>query len=83
MNYWKVSTLVLAGSLAFVAFNSVESAQAEPQPCMKAALSHLKMAKNQLQRASHDKGGHRVKALAATNRAIVEVKKGIAFDNAK
>lgn len=80
MNYWKLSTLVLAGALAFVTFNSIEPAQADAQPRMQ-ALAQLKVAKHQLERATPDKGGHRVKALAATNVAIAEVEKGIAYDN--
>ncbi|MFT5432997.1 MAG: hypothetical protein ACI9OJ_003702 [Myxococcota bacterium] len=53
----------------------------EKQPRMKAALASLIVAKNQLKKSSHDKGGHRVKALAATNIAIAQVQKGIGFDN--
>ena len=81
MNYWKISTLALAGALTFVTFNSIETAQAEPQPHMRAALGMLKQARTQLQRGSHDKGGHRVKALVLTNEAIEQVEKGIAYDN--
>jgi hypothetical protein len=39
-------------------------AAAEKQPHMRAALAALVTARNQLDKASHDKGGHRVKALA-------------------
>jgi hypothetical protein len=48
---------------------------------MVAALATLKAAKNQLENAQHDKGGHRVKALAATEQAIAETKAGIEYDN--
>lgn len=47
------------------------------QPHMQRALDHLREAKDDLQAASNDKGGHRVKALAYVNDAIDEVKKGI------
>ena len=81
LTFWKSSTLVLAGALAFTAGNSVYEAQAEPQPHMRAALAGLETAQAQLEKATHDKGGHRVAALKATKEAIEQVKKGIAADN--
>jgi hypothetical protein len=44
---------------------------------MENALSALNNAKDNLNRATADKGGHRVKALGYVNDAIGEVKKGI------
>jgi len=83
MNYWKLSTLVLAGALTFVSFDSIHTAHAEPQPRMQSALSMLRQARHQLRLASPDKGGHRAKAYALTNDAITQVQKGIAHDNRK
>ena len=80
-----ITILVLAVTL-MVGFGSgyvVSDAHAEKQPLMRMALKHLQVAKTKLQKASHDKGGHRVKALEYVNQAIVEVKKGIKHDNAK
>jgi len=48
---------------------------------MQSALASLRAAKDQLEKATHDKGGHRVKAIALTNEAIAEVQKGIAYDD--
>ena len=48
---------------------------------MRSALGSLEAALGQLQKATPDKGGHRVKAIDLTKDAIEEVKKGIAFDN--
>ena len=48
------------------------------QPKMQAALEALRNARGQLERAEHDKGGHRVKALGLIDPAIDEVKAGIA-----
>ena len=48
------------------------------QPHMQAALQHLRSARTQLQKATHNKGGHRVKAISLVNQAIDEVQKGIA-----
>ncbi|HEX3355286.1 MAG TPA: hypothetical protein VHS34_20865 [Terriglobales bacterium] len=53
----------------------------EPQPHMQEALRHLQAAANELQKASHDKGGHREKALQAVQDAIRHVNEGIRFDN--
>ena len=50
------------------------------QPHMQAALEHLRAAKVELEAATPDKGGHRAKAIALTNDAIVQVEKGIAYD---
>lgn len=50
------------------------------QPNMEAALAALEQAKASLQKATADKGGHRVKAIKAVDEAIVQVKAGIAYD---
>jgi len=82
MNVWKLSTVALASALAVVIGTSnVRTAEAEPQPHMQAALASLQLAKSQLEKASPDKGGHRVKAIALTQDAIEETKKGIEYDN--
>jgi hypothetical protein len=47
------------------------------QPHMQAALDHLRQAKSNLERATADKGGYRVKAIDEVNQAIDETKKGI------
>lgn len=82
VNIWKVSTVVLAVALAAVVSSSgVKSAQAENQPHMQAAMTALKAAKEQLQKATADKGGHRVKAIELVEAALAEVKAGIEFDD--
>ncbi len=47
------------------------------QPHMQKALEHLREARNNLEAATADKGGHRAKAIGFVNSAIDEVKKGI------
>jgi len=47
------------------------------QPHMQAALEFLRSAKSDLERATTDKGGHRVNAIKFVDQAIDEVKKGI------
>ena len=50
------------------------------QPNMQEARGNLINARNELQRALADKGGHRAKAIGLVNSAIAEVNAGIAFD---
>ena len=47
------------------------------QPRMQRALELLRDAKSNLEGATSDKGGHRVRAIGYVNNAIDEVKKGI------
>ncbi len=54
---------------------------AEPQPRMRAALNMLRNAKQALERAEPDKGGHRARALELVDQAIHEVEAGVRFDN--
>lgn len=49
------------------------------QPHMRVALNALMTARNELQIASTNKGGHRAKAINLVNQAITEVKKGIEY----
>jgi hypothetical protein len=49
----------------------------EDQPHMQEALRHLQAAAEELQKAEHDKGGHRAKALELTQQAIQHVNEGI------
>ncbi len=58
---------------------SIGQASAD-QPRMHSALDHLRAAREDLQAADRDKGGHRGAALRMVNNAIAEVERGIAFD---
>ena len=62
---------------AAVAAMGLQSARAD-QPHMQNALMHLREARSALQRAEHNKGGHRERAVEIVNRAIAEVEAGIA-----
>ena len=82
MNPWKLSTVIFASLFAAtLATQAIPTADADRQPAMQRALGALQQAKSHLQNATSDKGGHRVKAISLTNQAIVEVEKGIKFDN--
>jgi hypothetical protein len=50
------------------------------QPHMQEALGHLEAAEAQLRDATHDKGGHRDRALELVQRAQREVREGMRFD---
>ena len=52
-------------------------AAALDQPHMQAALNRLRDAKTNLERATADKGGYRVRAIDEVNKAIDETRKGI------
>lgn len=58
----------------------VASASVGDQPRMREALDLLRSARNHLNNATADKGGHRVKAMEYVDRAIDEVNKGIEYD---
>ena len=52
-------------------------AAAPDQPHMQAALDALQSARNNLDKANADKGGHRANAIQLVNDAIAEVRLGI------
>ncbi len=52
----------------------------EKHPEMEAAIRHLREAKNNLEHASHDFGGHRAKALEHVNQALEECNQALSFD---
>ena len=90
MNFWKPIALVSMASMVVTVGS--QSAQANPapkpaptvtgaQPHMAAALAALETAKSELAKAEHDKGGWRAAAATATETAIKETNRGIAFDN--
>ncbi|HWD28006.1 MAG TPA: hypothetical protein VG387_12625 [Rhizomicrobium sp.] len=47
------------------------------QPHMRAALDELRQARSELDRAEHNKGGHREAAIRLVDQAIDEVKMGM------
>jgi hypothetical protein len=49
------------------------------QPHMQAAIDHLRTARDELNRAAADKGGHRERAIAIINDAIDQTQRGMEF----
>ena len=80
MNLWKPIALVSLGAL--VVSIGVQTAAAagvcHDQPNMAAALTSLRAARASLEKAEHNKGGWRVKAIEAADAAIRETDKGCA-----
>lgn len=70
-----LGVIVLVLSIAAISLASVPD-----QPYMQAARTDLQKARAALQRAEHNKGGHRATAIGLINSAIVEVNLGINFD---
>lgn len=62
--------------------NAAQVDDKEKQPHMRAALAALRTAKDQLDKASTDKGGHRKQAIDLVAKAIDAVQAGIDADNA-
>jgi hypothetical protein len=52
----------------------------EPHPEIRRAITALEKAKYALQHAAHDFGGHRADALAATDRAIEQLRLALQYD---
>ncbi|HEV7512059.1 MAG TPA: hypothetical protein VGO27_10190 [Candidatus Acidoferrum sp.] len=75
-----VLAISLTGSSNFIAAQS-STPEAQRQPHMSSALDHLREAQKSLEAATHDKGGHRSKALKLVKEAITEVEQGIHFDD--
>jgi hypothetical protein len=52
----------------------------EKHPEIQAAIRHLQQAKNNLEHANHDFGGHRVKAIEHVNQALEELNQALNYD---
>ena len=53
---------------------------AEPHPEIREALAALRRAKQHMEHAAHDFGGHRVEAMKATDEAIRQLEVCLKFD---
>jgi hypothetical protein len=73
----RIVRLLCSGSIIAALPLLVACAPGSGQPNMDSALSSLQSARGSLERAAHDKGGHRVRALELVNQAIGEVEMGI------
>lgn len=75
-------TLAMTGTLAGCTYYSGGPGPGGPgpgQPYMQNALSALQEARQQLEQAAPDKGGHRVQAVQLVDQAITQVQMGMQF----
>jgi hypothetical protein len=73
MKTLKTAVLVV---MAVSAFN-LSSASAAEQPHMRRALEHLRAARAELERAEHNKGGWRARAIRNVEQAINDTENGM------
>jgi hypothetical protein len=81
MNTWKVIAISSSALSMALLGNQVRVAHADAQPYMEAGAQYLNATENVLEKATGDKGGHRVAALKLVRDAQREVKEGIKWDN--
>ncbi len=81
MNVWKLVALGAVGALAVSVGTQVAFAGGEchGQPNMQAAIDHFRQARASLDRAEHNKGGWRDRAIQAADNAIRETSAGCGF----
>lgn len=70
----------LPGAPAANAQPAAATPSAEPHPEIREALAGLRRAKEHMEHAAHDFGGHRVEAIEATDRAIRQLELCLKFD---
>jgi hypothetical protein len=60
--------------------NATAASAAEPHPEIREAIAALRRAKEHMEHAAHDFGGHRVEALKATDVAIRQLEECLRYD---
>jgi hypothetical protein len=81
MNVWKPIAIVAIGALTASVGTQIAFAGGEcrNQPNMQAALDHFRQARAALDRAEHNKGGWRDRAIQAADNGIREAQAGCGF----
>ncbi|HUK48061.1 MAG TPA: hypothetical protein VLW06_10735 [Terriglobales bacterium] len=67
---------VLIGLSWYSVVHAQTAGMARHEPHMSAALGHLQQAKDELEKATPNKGGHREKAMQLVDQAIQQVQEG-------
>jgi hypothetical protein len=57
-----------------------KATSAEPHPQIREAIASLRIAKEHMEHAGHDFGGHRVEAIKATDEALRQLEMCLKFD---
>ena len=60
--------------------NAIPAATPEPHPEIRESIAALRRAKDHMEHAAHDFGGHRVEAIRATDEAIRQLEICLKFD---
>jgi hypothetical protein len=80
--YKAISLAAIVGSVGIVGYRTAHAqgaAACNNQPNMMGAINALRGARSWLERAEHDKGGWRVRAIESADLAIRETERGCAF----
>ncbi|MGH9738540.1 MAG: hypothetical protein ACRD4X_08110 [Candidatus Acidiferrales bacterium] len=92
MKHWLSSSLALVALVFALSFPvavpaaprtpqpKAAAAAAEPHPEIRAAMANLREAREHLNHASHDFGGHRVAAIKAVDEAIHQLQLAMQYD---
>jgi hypothetical protein len=77
MNYWKpVALVAIVGLVSSIGIQVAQAQACHNQRNMQSALDSLRAARASLDRAEHNKGGWRDRAIGATDNAIRETVNG-------
>jgi hypothetical protein len=76
-----VTSLVALAGLSMAASTAALAEGGERHPNIRRAIEALRAARNDLEHADHDFGGHRVEAMRAVDRAIEQLQVALRFDN--
>jgi hypothetical protein len=78
-----LKSLVVASyvALSLMLFTTAHADEPKGHPEMHRALRALENSKRDLEKAAHDYGGHRAKALELTDQAIREIHEGLEYAN--
>jgi hypothetical protein len=71
------SALIVAAGLSVFSFVHAQTRRMEiHEPHMSAAYGHLEQARNELERATPNKGGHRERAMQLIDQAMQQIEQG-------
>jgi hypothetical protein len=73
-----LATAAMGGITLVAGLSAAEAA--EPHPKIRAAIRALEQAKDEMQHASHDFGGHRADALKECDEAIRQLRLALQYD---
>lgn len=78
----RITSLFTAAVLMLALTLSAAAPAAPPErhPAIRKAIVALEAAKNDLEHAAHDFGGHRVEAIEAINHALEQLHKALQYD---